>query len=186
MQLCKTIDLGCLNAYSGLIQAAIYLIQTLVLIAGFFIAWQQLRGLRRTTQGANILEFVHGHREIMRIAMEKPFLLTTLTWRRLADSGTKPTFDALLKAAGLQPSEIAIAEMFHSMLINHMATAYTQYNLRNVSKESWAGYEPDIRDYFSHDVPRARWRDVAKYQPPAFRVFVNAKIPAEEQPKEMA
>src|SRR5437870_2043380 len=118
MQICKTIDLGCLNSYSGLIQAAIYLIQTLVLIAGFFIAWQQLRGLKRTTQGANMLEFAHGHREIMRIAMEKPFLLTTLSWKRTEHSETRPSLDTLLKVVGLQHDDIAIAEMFHSMLIN--------------------------------------------------------------------
>jgi hypothetical protein len=187
MEPCATvISLTCLNSFSGLIQATIYAIQTIILLFGFMIAWCQLIGLQRTTRGANSLEFVHGHREIMRIALEQPFLLTTLTYE--PPSGTalssRPSVHDLMVQAGLPVEKVPVAEMFHSLLINHMAAAHTQFRLSNVSPESWRGYEPDIADYFHHAFARARWRTVARYQPVAFRRFVDAMIPDSDRPRE--
>jgi len=134
------------------------LIQSLFIVASFWLARISFKEETRQRRVANRLEITKQHREIWMVRFSHPELA------RIGDSSVD------LKAKPITPEE----KLFVRLLILHLAGCY-----RTAKAEMFKlpdEITSDVANFFSRPIARAVWEEVRRFQNSDFVRFVEERI----------
>jgi hypothetical protein len=133
-------------------------LQTLALLAGFAFTAVTLRRDERSRRVQNLFRLTAGHREL---------------WAQL---GHDPALCRILAPApNLALEPVTEAETrFVGLLMLHLNTAH--HAIRNGVMDAPDGLGADVRDFFTHPLPRAVWEKLRPLQDASFVAFVESHL----------
>ena len=125
------------------------------IIAGLFFSGIALRNDTRARRIENHIKITDGYREIWSMVVENPALERVLAPKvDLTINPVKPAEDRLVRF------------IFQNILLAFEAREAGQ--LSNIGD-----LEKDVADFISRAIPRAVWKEIARFQPDGFRKFVE-------------
>jgi hypothetical protein len=134
------------------------LLQTASIVVGLFATAQSIRGETRERRIQNLFTLTEAHRDLWTELYDKPELA-----RVLKD-------DVDLRKEPTQRSE----ELFVHLLILHLGTWFKARNLGSDLDDE--AVSADIKQFFSHPIPRAVWQKLKPFQNRDFVAFVDSSI----------
>lgn len=129
------------------------------IIGGLMFTAASFRADAKERRISNLMSIAESHRTLWLQVTQSPEL-----YRVLKD-------DVDFEAAPITPSE----ERFVHLLIIHLFVTYESERHNSLPKLS--GLQKDIRDFFSHPIPKQVWRWSRQFQELPFRQFVDDATP---------
>jgi hypothetical protein len=153
----------------GAAAAMVAALATVVYTVGTFLLWktteksialteQQITLANRRSRDLTWANLVDTHRELY------SFILAHPTMRAEIEQGTGATGDDLLR------------NFLGTWLINHQSRLFSHHEHGDIDEKVWPGLVEDMREVFHWPVVNRRWKDVAAYQSPSFRDFVDGEL----------
>ena len=131
------------------------LLEPVGIIAGLFFSGIALRNDTRARRIENHIKIADGYREIWSAQVADPRL------ERILLSGVD------LTACPVSPSEDRLVRfIFQNILLAFEARQAGQLG-------DIGDLEKDVGEFISHPIPRAVWKEIARFQPQTFRKFVE-------------